>query len=270
MKRVVLVALAALVLAAPSAAAPLTVRTSFDDETVQLGDVVRAHVAVLVAEGASASSVRVNEDLAPLTPVSPLQVARRGDVVEFSRTFVCLSAACVSDRGDATPRLAPVQVAARVGERPVRALKSWPVLRVRGRVSPADLSRASPPFRASLAPPSPSYAVAPSTLAWLLDGVAIVLALGALALVALAIRRRASERGPPRTDELARAVRLAREAETRPPPDRRRAVGLLARVLRSRDTKLAASANELAWARPQPERDDLEQLVDDVERTARR
>jgi hypothetical protein len=43
-------------------------------------------------------------------------------------------------------------------------------------------------------------------------------------------------------------------------------VGLLARVLRPRDAQLAAAARDLAWARPQPERDELERLVGDVER----
>lgn len=268
MKRVVSAVVAALAFAPAAAAAPLTVRTSFDDTTVQFGDVVHAHVAVLAAEGVSAGSVRVTEDLAPLTPVSPLRVARHGDVVEVTRSFLCLGSACVSDRGDATPKLAPVQVMARIGDRSVHVVRPWPVLHVRGRVTSADLAGASPPFRASLVPPAASYTVAPSTLAWLLDALAIVLAVGALALVALHVRRRSSRRRAPRADELARAVRLAREAETRPAPDRRRAVGLLARVLRSRDARLAAAARDLAWARPQPERDELEALVGDVERTS--
>jgi hypothetical protein len=268
LKRLAAVVVAVLALAPAAAAAPLTVRTSFDDATVQFGDVVRAHVAVLVAEGASAGSVRVTEDLAPLTPVSPLQVERHGDVVEVTRSFVCLTAACVSDRGDATPKLAPVQVAARVGGRSTHAVKAWPALHVRGRVTSADLSRSSPPFRASRVPPAPSYAIAPGTLAWLLDAGAAVLALAAVALVAVQLRRRASRRRAPRQDELTRAVRFAREAETRPVPDRRRAIGLLARVLRSRDARLATAARDLAWARPQPERDEVEQLVGDVERTA--
>jgi hypothetical protein len=261
-------AAAALVLAPAAAAAPLTVRTTFDDDTVQFGDVVRAHVAVVAAEGASARSIRVTEDLAPLAPISPLQVSRHGNVVELTRSFVCLAAACVSDRGDATPKLAPVQVAARIGGRLVRAAKAWPLLHVRGRVASSDAARASPPFRASLEPPAPSYAVAPQTLAWLLDGAAIALALGALALVALLVRGRASRRRAPAADELVRAVRLAREAEARPVPDRRRAAGLLARVLRSRDEHLAAAATEVAWARPQPEPDALEQLAGDAERAA--
>jgi hypothetical protein len=265
--RLLVATLAALVAAPAAAAAPLVVRTSFDDATVQFGDVIVAHVAV-VATGARPSSVHVTEDVAPLSAVTPLEIARHGDVVEFTRSFVCLAAACVSDSGEATPKLAPVQVEAQVGSRTVRLATPWPTLRVRGRVTSADLSGASPHFRAPLVPPAPTYGIAPRTLAWLLDGAAIALGVAALTLVVLQLRRRAARRRAPRADELARAVRLAREARARPAPDRRRAVGLLARVLRSRDDRLAAAARDLAWARPQPEQNALQELVEDVERTA--
>ena len=64
-------------------------------------------------------------------------------------------------------------------------------------------------------------------------------------------------------DELARALRLAREAEGRPAPDKRRALGLLARLL---GKPLATEASDLAWRRPPPERESLHALVSEVER----
>jgi hypothetical protein len=263
MKRLLLALALALVAAPAATAAPLTVRTSFDDATVEFGDVVQAHVAVV-----GAGSVSATLDLAPLTPVSPLQTSRHGDAVELTRSFVCLTSACVSDRGIATPKLAPAQVTVHIGSRLVRVSKPWPPLRIRGRVTNADLSGSRPPFRASLTPPPPSYRMSSDTLAWLLDGAAIVLGLAALALVLAQLRRRAVRRRAPAVDELALAVQLARESEGRPAPDRRRAAGLLARVLRSRDQRLAVTARDLAWARPQPEPDALEELVGDVERGA--
>jgi hypothetical protein len=39
-------------------------------------------------------------------------------------------------------------------------------------------------------------------------------------------------------------------------------------VLSSRDTRLAATARDLAWAKPQPDPDALEALVGDVERSS--
>jgi hypothetical protein len=64
---------------------------------------------------------------------------------------------------------------------------------------------------------------------------------------------------------LARAVALAREAERRPTPDRRRALGLLALLLGSRERRLADAADELAWSAPAPTPDALAELVTEVE-----
>jgi hypothetical protein len=65
---------------------------------------------------------------------------------------------------------------------------------------------------------------------------------------------------------LERALALAREAERRPTPDRRRALGLLARLLGSRDPNLAGAIDELAWSAPAPTPDALAKLVNRVER----
>jgi uncharacterized membrane protein YccC len=101
----------------------------------------------------------------------------------------------------------------------------------------------------------------------LLGGVAVVLALaGATLALSEARRRRRRRRGKPALSELERALRLAHEAENRPPPDRRRALGLLARLLAARDRRLSGTASELAWAEPEPERAALATFVTDVER----
>jgi hypothetical protein len=92
-------------------------------------------------------------------------------------------------------------------------------------------------------------------------------AAGAAALVALEAlglgrrRRRAVD-----ADELARALRLVREAEQRPITDRRRALALLARLLPSGDGAHGSAATELAWSRPAPEPQALEALAAQVER----
>lgn len=269
----IVVLLAAGVLAASASAAPIVVRATFDTATVQFGDAIGAHV-VVVLDGARvrSDSLKVVDDAAPLTPIGTAETSRsvQGDrvTVAATRMFSCLSSACVAARGDATPALPRVTatVLARDG-RTLRATAAWPVLRVRGRVSSADLARAHPPFQASTALPPPSYRIAPATLAWLLDGLAVALALSAAVLV-LAQRRRLARRrtGDPATDELERALRLAREAESRPPPDRRRALGLLARVLRARARPLSGTASDLAWARPEPEPEAVATVVADVER----
>jgi hypothetical protein len=255
------------------AAAPLAVRATFDTPTVQFAGVIRMHVVVLLdATRVRPDSLRIVDDLAPLTSLSPGRTTRTTQghtlTVVLTRTFSCLSSTCVSASGDATPALPLVTATAgTVGGRTLRATARWPTLHVQGRVSKTDLGRSSPPFRANTTPASPSYRLRPSTLAWLLDGVAVVLALGGAAFALYEARRFARlRRGEPVVNELERALRLAHEAENRPPPDRRRALGLLARLLDARDRRLSGTASELAWAEPEPERAALATFVADVER----
>jgi hypothetical protein len=67
-------------------------------------------------------------------------------------------------------------------------------------------------------------------------------------------------------DELSRALRLVREAEARPVPDRRRALALLSRLLQSKDGALGRTARDLAWSRRGPEPPPVDELVTRVER----
>jgi hypothetical protein len=265
------VAVAALAFAPAATAAPLTVRATLDENAVQFGEPVAMHVVVL-ADGARVepSSVRITADPGPMTVLSRAGGTRSaggGIVAVYSdRVASCLSSACVAPRGDAAPALPAVVVTAQTRDgRTLHARAPWPSLQVRGRVTAADLARARPPFRVDTAPPPPSYAIRPALLTWLLAGAAIVLGLGALALLALQVTRRRASRVEPE-EALERAVRLTREAESRPPADRRRAVGLLARVLAARGKPLAASASDLAWSRPAPEGEALAALAGDAER----
>lgn len=264
----VVVALAGVLAPAAVAAPPLTARAGFDDATVQFGDPIHTRVSVVVDGSVRAGSVRIVDDPAPLTTMSLQRTSRVGNVIEVTRDASCLTSACVSDTGSTTPKLAPALVSAKLKDgRTVQLVVRWPQLTVRGRVTSGDLSRSQPPFRASLLPPAPTYRTSPSTLAWLLDVAAIVLGLGAAALALVQVLRwtRGHGRAAP-ADELGRALRLAREAERRPPPDRRRAAGLLARLIGERDAALAGNASDLAWTEPEPEPEALESLVGDVER----
>lgn len=272
-RAVVAVLLAAAIFPGAAVAAPVVVRATFDVPTVEFGAPINTHV-VVVLDGARVrpDSLRIVDDVAPLAPLSSARTTRivHGDTVTVAvaRTYSCYSSACVAANGDATLSLPKVgaTVVTRDGKT-VRATSTWPTLHVRGRVSKADLARSRPPFQADTTPGPPTYRLAPSTLAWLLDGLALAVALAAAALAAYTglglLRRR---RAAPAADPLERALRLAREAEARPTPDRRRALGLLARVLGARDRRLSGAASELAWAQPDPERATLATLVADVER----
>jgi hypothetical protein len=267
------VVLAAGVFAAGASAAPLVVRATFAASTVQFGDAIHTHVVVLLdGQRVRSGTLRIVVDVAPLTPLSPGRTTRTalgGTIaVGVARTFSCLSSSCVSASGDATPAL-PLVTATVVtrGGTTLRATATWPTLHVRGRVTRADLARSRPQFRADTMPAAPSYRLAPSTLAWLLGGLAAALALAAAGLAAYeGLRLARRRRGEPAAGELERALRLAREAERRPAPDRRRALGLLGRLLAGRDRHLSGAASELAWSKPEPEREALTTLVADVER----
>jgi hypothetical protein len=256
-----------------AATAPLVVRARFDPPTVTFGDRVVARVVVLLDRTVvSPDTLKLVPGIAPLTQLSAPRTTRttRGglSIVTYEVAAVCVTDACIAPAGDLALRLprATATVETRSGG-VTHAAVAWPVLHVHGRVNPSDLAGARPHFRADTTPAAPSYRIAPSRLAALLDVLAVLLVLGGLAVAALEARRLVRRRRgrAPLGSELQRALRLAREAESRPPPDRRRALGLLARLLDRRDARLAAEASGLAWAKPQPELEAMSGLVAEVE-----
>jgi hypothetical protein len=258
---------------AVAATAPLLVRAGFDPPTVTFGDRLVARVVVLLDRTAvRPSTLKLTADIAPLTQLAAPRWSRmsRGDleIVTYGVPAACMTEGCVAPSGDLALHLPHViATVARRGGGVARASIKWPVLHVHGRVNSSDLSGSRPSFRGDTTPPAPTYRIAPSTLAALLDALAVLLVLCGVGVAFLEVRRlvrRRRDRATP-GGELERALRLAHEAESRTPPDRRRALGLLARLLGSRDARLASAASELAWAKPQPERDEMSGLVTEIE-----
>lgn len=247
--------------------APLAVHAGFDQPIAGFGDPVTARVDIaLDRDAVDARSLHVTTDLAPLTLLAPARttrtVAGRLETVTIVQRAACLTAPCLAS----TLTLHPVRVSVNRRDGGVSAASTSLQLQLRGRVSEKDLTTASPHFVADVAPPPPSYRVAPSSAALLLDVVAGLAIAGAVALLALQVlaarhRRHREER----SDELQRALHLVREAQSRPVPDRRRALALLARLLRSRDEVLGHEASRLAWSAPTPEPPAIDALVTDVE-----
>ncbi len=251
---------------APSA--PLQVAASFDPAVPQFGDRILARVVVaLDTNMVRSQSLKLSDDLAPLTQLGPARMSRSThgslELVTAVIPVSCLSVACTARSGVARVALPVVSASVlRANGRVVRASASWPALEVRGRVTAPDLAANSPPFEADTAPPPAIYRIAPTTLASLLDVIAALCALAAVALAgwqaSLLLRRRGPQPGA-----LEQALRLAREAQQRPAPDRRRALALLGRAL-GRDRRSGA-ARTLAWSEPVPEPAELEALVSDIE-----
>lgn len=250
---------------------PLVVRTSVDP-VVRFGDRLVLHVTVLVdGDRVDADRLRVTEPVAPLTRLSPTRISRssRGtvDTVTFDLTAACLDQRCVSPSGARALRLPPVAAEAPGRDGSIlTTTRPWPRLTVRGRVPAADVTRSPLPFRTDVDPPPVSYRVRPATLASVLGIGALAVVLTALVLAGLHVLRTARRRRIVQRTELERALAFARNSETRPPEDRRRALGLLARVLGAREERLAPTTSTLAWSAPEPSPDSISHLVDDVVR----
>lgn len=261
--------------ASPATAAatqPLRVRAVFVPGAVEFGDAVTARIVVTLDSGSvRPSSLRVVYGVAPLTQLGAIrerQVSRGGThIVTYELRAACLTDPCVA--ASARRSIAPAAVQAvvtRTTGAVLRATAAWVPLTVSGRVTAADLSAASPPFRVDTTPPAPSYRLRPSLLGALLDGAGAILVICAAGLAAAALLRARRPRDSAQTDELTHALALARDARTRAEPDRRAAVGHLARLLARRGTDLAPAADDLAWSRRAPTPDSLTELVEGVER----
>jgi hypothetical protein len=248
---------------------PVAVHASFSPSVVEFGDTVTARVVVTIDRRVvSPSSLRLVYGLAPLTQLARAVERRttRGPLTVVTREIraACLSADCIASSGRRAVTPAPVTVDA--GR--AHANAAWTPLTIAGRVTAADLSASRAPFRADTTPPPADFRVRPATLAALLDVVAVGVAACGAGLAAAAFIRR-SPRDPEPTDELTRALRLARAARARPEPDRRAAAGYVARLLARRDEPLARTADDLAWSRPSPTPDALTDLVEGIERKER-
>jgi hypothetical protein len=251
-----------------SPTAPLAVATSFDPAVPQFGDRILARVVVALDTNlVQGQTLALSDDLAPLTQLGPARTSRSThgglELVTVAIPVSCLSAPCVARSGVARVGLPLVRVAVtgRNG-RIAHASAVWPTLAVGGRVTASNLAASSPPFEADTAPPTATYRIAPATLATLLDLLAALCALCGIGLAGWQVNGFLRRRGP-QPGALERALRLTREAEHRPAPDRRRALALLDRAL-GRDQR-AGAARRLAWSEPLPEPQELEELVADIE-----
>jgi hypothetical protein len=254
----------------------LTLHASFTPAAAGFGDTLTARIEVIADRRAVRSeTVHVVYAVAPLTLLAPPveHRATRGNVTIFSTALqvACLSDRCVAETGRAVPTVAPVHAdATRNDGGQASASVAWPRLEIDGRVSAADVAAARPPFRVDASPPPATYRIAPSTLATLLELLAVLLVATGFALAASTVlRRRRRRTAGAQPDALRDALALARAARSRPVPDRRSALGLVARLLRPRDRQLARSADDLAWSRPAPTPERLTDLLDDVEREVR-
>lgn len=226
---------------------------------MRFGDRVTFRVVVQLDDRAvRPGSFRVTSGVAPLTQLGRLRTRRQSDG-HLTTISVTIPAACLADACVARPRVTPIRLpplTARIAgvDGVTRTLAArWGRLQVVGRVSAHDLAAAKPPFRTDTSVAAPTFRVGPRSLELVLYLLAALLAACAAFLIVrqavIAHRRRHPPAVP---DALAIAIRRVRESQQRTTPDRRRALGHLARVLRGRGLGLADASGDLAWSRTEP------------------
>jgi len=250
----------------------VSARATFEPPAVAFADTAAARLSVVIDNRAlDPSTLHVTFPLAPLDTVGAT-IRRRVDrgattTITFTAPVRCLGAACVAQGESATvsPGAASVDIERRAGGT-VHVAAARAGLTVDRRVGQAAVAAARPPFRRDLEAPAASYRVPPGALTAILATVAAVLAALGGGLVAATVLASRRARRPSSGSDLARAVALVRSAEGRSADDRRRALGLVARLLARRDRALAASADDLAWSRLPPSGESATSFADEVER----
>ena len=262
----------------PPAAQPVELEATVGPTTHLFADELTGRVVVRVDRRAvDPDSVQVRATFRPYGVIEPPRVTRTetGDVVttEYRYRVYCLRADC---RPKGTERrrftLAPVQVLLRTTDGRTRGTSlPLPAVEVATRLTPADVLR--PELDVGDEPlPAVSYRVEPDRLALGLAGLALLLALVGVVLLAREARRavllaRERRRRPP--TRLERALGLVRRAERDGSErERRLALDALAGALDQRDGTLASATRNAAWASGEPAAPELRRLADAAERTA--
>ena len=266
MRRVAVVALAALVVTPPAHAATVSYRLTLAPREALFGDPVEPEVDVVVdATRVAPSTVRLHADFRPYR-VAAATVSRRrsGDLerIVYRWRLDCLVRGCLPGGPERRVQFAPVRIVWSGGEQTA----FWPPLRVASRIDPRDLLQ--PTVRSDvIRQPPVTYAVSPSAVEAILIAVgALLLGYPALRLVRLAVRRwrRLRLTRLERLTPLERALELLRRAAAAGDVDpSRRALERVARELG--DDELVGETRRLAWSRPRPESTEMDSLRTRVE-----
>ena len=221
------------------------------------------------------SSVRVRPRFAPYRITALGRTTTRGNAVLLSYRYglECLGEACVPSRVPTEHRFLPALVSYRTttGSAATQQV-DWPGFEVTSRLSDTDRIDPGTHLRSNAALPPVSYDVQPGTAHALLIALSVALALGAAALVALALRPRRVTSATTDADglsPLARALLRVRASTLNgQTAERRRALGNLGRELRAVDhDTLADDSARLAWSAHDPSPEATTEFAEQVEST---
>jgi hypothetical protein len=254
-----------------AAGPPIRVVTSLEPAAVRYGDPVTAEVEVdYDAQTVAASSIHAEPSFIPYVVTSAPVVQRpRSGVVRYRYSLLCVTAGCLPAKGPRLVHLRAVTVSGVAGERTVRAVGAWPVLRVSTRLAESDLTDPLR-FRSPSTPRSPAYRLPPGPLGGGLIAVAALCILAALALGWFEVARIRRRPAVDRRSRLELAIAYVRDSANRTEPDRRRALELLAETVDATgEPALSATAATTAWSKRPPTADAASELADEAVRVPR-
>lgn len=249
-------------------------QASLPSRAVRFGDTVPVRVDVLVPPAeVDPATVRLNASFTPYRTVGrvvPEQILDDATtLLRYRFVLECLTPECLPERDGSPFLLPPALVTFRTQNRETRKVViSWPPLAVDSQLAPLELSQLAWRDGAS-PPPAFDYRVPPRLLALLLAFASVVAAIASARILvprlagALPVHRDVDRRSV--LERALAAVRTAARGDDT--GERRRSLDLLARELRAGRRGEAPAARRLAWSRSTPARREMEQLVDDVERS---
>jgi hypothetical protein len=234
----------------------VSVRQELTPRDPQFGDTVVATIDVF-ADPSRVDGVQVKAGFGPYRVASSSRTVRTAGgvrVIHVEQRLRCLDLPCVPSGRVKAFHFEPVRVSYREGSRTQAVASPSPTLRVRSRVTAAELARPVLRVPAPVAAPD-RYRLPPIATGYALLALAALLAAGGATLVlGVALRRIAPARR--RVAPLERVLdELATASSNGDSGRRRRALEELARELEPLDEPLSIESRVLAWGPgdPQPE-----------------
>jgi hypothetical protein len=255
--------------------------TRVEPATALFGDVLTARVSLLLdPDRVDPRTLRVDASFRPYRVIAARRQAHdgggRAERVDYTFRLSCLTMACLGamerelrgGRVRVTPiRFTPAHVVARTTDgRPVDLRVRWSRVVVRSRLTPAEIAAGEvrrPPVR----PPPVTYSISPHVLGGLLLGLAALLILTGVYLVATGLVSDARLAGRLRRRRqltpLERALALVRDAAENGDAEagRKALERLAAELRRSGDVDRAAAAGRIAWSEERPSRESVRSLI---------
>jgi hypothetical protein len=252
---------------------PITVETSLSPRSIYFADVVTARVDVFVdPRRVEPGSLQLLTPFGAWRQLLAVREASTSGSTIVHRTWwftiACFAQNCVPEPKSvhvfALPKL--TVLGRTTGGSAVTVRQAWPTINVGTRFAPPGV-HALVNLRTNTLVPSLGFRFDPFWLTVLLVGVgALFIVVGLVFATIEFLQWRARHRSQiDMRPAIVRSLEVVRRAENGELDERRRAVGLLARVLPGGPDGLAAVASAVAWSTEDPSPDDLEELARRVE-----